>query len=451
MRVTVLAHASVLVEMGDERVLVDPIFAEVFASGTLCFHPARRLDVERLLQETTLLVVTHIHLDHFHPETLARFERSLPVIVPAHAALANAIRALGFTRVIELRPWQRHPIADGFALATPSDFELEELGLVFERAGASYWHMSDAIVDEPVGRRVRETLGPVSLVAAKYQPLRTLIGYQRGLQSEMLDRDELVAGFEAACAVDPAWLFPYFSGFAFHGEHAWANRHVAPYRAGEIARLLRRRLGASATVDTVLPGDVLEVQARLVRKEPGASTLSAPLDGHPVQSWEPIDVTTLAGLERPAERVWLTLELRKLLPGEVMPWVLSHLSAASGLFDAYRELQVVWQCVVHVGEGGRLRASVDFRAAEPELRLDHEHPDANVFSHVSGRQLWRVLRGEAGAEVFWMAGGYRIYEKVLLVRDGRLAAPPREGWELFETLPDPLTHYLRKAGRRRLQ
>ena len=71
MRVTTIAHASVLIELGRDRILIDPIFADVFASGTLCFHPARSLDAEALIRATTILVVTHIHLDHFHPPTLA--------------------------------------------------------------------------------------------------------------------------------------------------------------------------------------------------------------------------------------------------------------------------------------------------------------------------------------------------------------------------------------------
>ena len=74
------------------------------------------------------------------------------------------------------------------------------------------------------------------------------IAYQRGLQSTRLDRDELAAGLEAACESRPARMFPYFSGFAFHGEYAWANRQVAPYSDSEIAALLRRRTAGRVEV-----------------------------------------------------------------------------------------------------------------------------------------------------------------------------------------------------------
>lgn len=447
MRVTIIAHASVLVDAGTERILVDPIFPDVFASETLCLHPARDLDAERLVRTVTALVITHIHLDHFHPPTLERFGRDLPVIVPHHDALVDAVKDLGFTRVIPLTPWQRFRLGEAFLLATPSDFELEELGLVVREGDSTYWHMSDAIVTTPVGRRVRDELGPVSLCAVKYQPVRTLVAYQRGLQSMMLDRDDMVATFEAACAAEPAFVFPYFSGFAFHGRHAWANRYVCPYQANEIARLWRRRLGSSTGVATVSPGDVLLVNGRSVVRLAKASDFVTPKSGAPIQPWEPIDSSTLQGLTSPAEQVWLTLELRRLLELKVLPWVAAHLERGTRLFDAYRELQAVWQCVVHLGEGRRSINSVDFRGPRLELFPGRAHPDANVFSHIGGLDLWRVLHSQAGAEVFWMAGGYRIYEKLLMVEDGRFREPPVQGWELFDRLPDPVTHYLRKMGK----
>lgn len=451
MRVTVIAHASVLIEVGDQCILIDPIFDDVFGSGTLCFNPARTIDTERLIARVTALVVTHGHLDHFHPPTLQLFGRDLPVAVPPDQGLLQSLRSLGFDQLVVLSPWRRHRLGEVELVATPSEFEDEEFGLFVRHRDDSYWHMSDAIVTEAIGRRVGTELGPVSLCAVKYQPLRTLIAYQRGVQSAMLDRDELVDNFEAACAAEPATMFPYFSGFAFHGRHAWANRQVCPYSAAEVARLLGRRVEGRADVLTVKPGDVLDVDTRSVTKRVAASDFVAPCTSEPVQRWEPIDPSTLTGVDTPAERVWLTLELRRLLETEVLRWVREHLSRRTGVFDAFRELNALWQCTVHLGDGQRLVHAVDFRGPELVLYPDTLHPDANVFSHVSGLDLWQVVRGEVGAEVFWMAGGYRIYEKLLWVEDGRLCAPAVQGWALFERLPDPLTHFLRKVGHRRRQ
>ncbi|MSR13217.1 MAG: MBL fold metallo-hydrolase [Gammaproteobacteria bacterium] len=447
MRVTTLGHASVLIEMGQDKILIDPIFDDVFASGTLCLHPPRNIEADALIAATTVLVITHIHLDHFHPPTLTRFPRNVQMIIPMHDALQAAVSALGFTAVTVLAPWSRYVLDAGSLVATPSDFELEEFGLLAIAGEERYWHMSDAIVTPEIGQRVRAEYGAMSLAAVKFQPLRTLIAYQRGLASTMLDRDDLTSTFEAACAAEPACLFPYYSGFAFHGEHAWANRHIAPYQAEEIAALLRQRLGDASRVETVAPGDVFEIAARAIDKHPGSSPYVRVREAPPVQPWEPIDPTTLAGVAGPSELVWLTLEVRRLLTNEIHPWVQAHLDAATGLFDSYRALQAVWQCVIHLGDDRRLHHGIDFRSAPPRLYLDQVLPTANVFSHLGGRSLLQVLRRHSGPEVFWMAGGYRIYEKLLYLDNGKIRAPAMPEWELYERLPDPLTHYLRKVPR----
>jgi UDP-MurNAc hydroxylase len=448
MRVSILAHASVLIEMGEDRILVDPIFADTFGSDTLCFYPQRELDEGRLVNETTAIVVTHIHLDHYHPATLERFPRHVPIFVPPHDALKEGVLGLGFENVTVLPAWARHELQGGAIVATPSNFEIDELGvLALSADGDAYWHMSDAIVTEKTGREVRADYGPVGLVAVKHQPLRTLIGYQRGLQAMMLDRDELVDAFEAACAAEPACVFPYFSGFAFHGEHAWANRHVSPYSATDIAGLLRERLGEEAAVETVQPGDVLEVRGRSVQKLSAASPLARLEPGGRPRAWEPIDASTLRGLPNLAEVMSLTLALRRVMESEVFPWVVAHVERGTGLFDAYREYGGVWQAIIHVGEGRRLHHAIDFRGPELELYLDHRHPEANVFAHIAGGPLREVLDGKLGPEVFWMAGAYRIYEKLLFVKDGRFREPDETGWALLDRLPDPITFYLRKVPR----
>jgi hypothetical protein len=117
------------------------------------------------------------------------------------------------------------------------------------------------------------------------------------------------------------------------------------------------------------------------------------------------------------------------------------------LFDCYRDFHTVWQCIVHAGPERRLRHVIDFRNARAQLLCDREDAAANVFTHVSGSALLKVLRGETGPELFWMAGAYRMYEKILYVDSDGFHAPPFQAWELFEHLPDPLTHYLRKVPR----
>src|SRR5205823_4266533 len=90
--------------------------------------------------------------------------------------------------------------------------------------------------------------------------------------------------------------------------------------------------------------------------------------------------------------------------------------------------------------------AVDF-GSRPRSLVFGAHPGANYLAHVAGGSLLRVLRGDAGAELFHACGDLRLYEKILGVRDGTFWAPPEQGWALYDRLPEPLTWYLRHPGR----
>jgi hypothetical protein len=449
LRISILGHASVLIEAGEHRptrVVIDPVFAQTIGSETLRFYPARELDAAEITRDIAALVVTHAHLDHFHPATLAHFSRRTPLLLPPDEWLLAQARQLGFETIVPLGAFHHYALPDLRLTITPSEFEAPELGLVAESGASSYWHMSDAIVAREVGAQLRRQLGPLSLVSVKFQPIRTVIGHQRGLSALVLDRDELVEGFEAACAAEPSAIFPYSFGFAFNGEHSWANRHLGPYSAPEVSRLLARRLQGASAVMTVEPGDLLEIEGRKVSQRRGAARGVTPLSAPAPEAWEPIDASTLLGLPDRAARARLRAQLDRLLTHGVFPWIAAHRARATGLFDAYHQYQAVWQSAIHLGGDARVHCAVDFRPGTPLFYINQPHPEANVFTHVSGGCLSRILEREAGAELLWMAGGYRQYEKLLFVKDGRIEAPPIGGWELLERLPDPLCHYLRKMG-----
>lgn len=48
MRVTLLGHASVLVEMGPMKILMDPVLQDPFEDGLVVSCPKREIDIDRL-------------------------------------------------------------------------------------------------------------------------------------------------------------------------------------------------------------------------------------------------------------------------------------------------------------------------------------------------------------------------------------------------------------------
>ncbi len=102
MRITMISHSCLLIELGGKTILTDPWMTEPIYWGRL-FH---RFGLGRRIEQLPpldLVVASHGHEDHLDPETLKRLDRSTPVAVLESAA--PKVRKLGFTNV--------HPMVRG--------------------------------------------------------------------------------------------------------------------------------------------------------------------------------------------------------------------------------------------------------------------------------------------------------------------------------------------------
>jgi L-ascorbate metabolism protein UlaG (beta-lactamase superfamily) len=91
--VTWLGHASALIELGDARLLVDPL-------GRDRTRAAGRVDA---------VLITHTHVDHLNRWTLKAIDRSTPLIVPRGAT--PIVADLGFQAVREMEAGDATEIA----------------------------------------------------------------------------------------------------------------------------------------------------------------------------------------------------------------------------------------------------------------------------------------------------------------------------------------------------
>lgn len=111
---TFLGHATVLIELGGLRILTDPILVDRLMFLTRVVRP---LD-PALFAAVDLVLISHLHLDHFDRLSLARLDPAPEIIVgPGGAGLA---RRWGWERVTELAPGQSRTVRDVLVTAVPA-------------------------------------------------------------------------------------------------------------------------------------------------------------------------------------------------------------------------------------------------------------------------------------------------------------------------------------------
>ena len=99
--VTWLGHASALVDLGGERVLVDPLGR----------RRCQGLDYSAVL-------ITHAHVDHLNRWTLARLDKGADLFVPRGAA--RYVADLGFRSVREIEPGDQLAVGRLDIVAVPT-------------------------------------------------------------------------------------------------------------------------------------------------------------------------------------------------------------------------------------------------------------------------------------------------------------------------------------------
>jgi L-ascorbate metabolism protein UlaG (beta-lactamase superfamily) len=85
MRITLLGHASLLVEMDGATCLMDLVFFDPFEEGAAVSCPKRRVEADKLPRIDTP-IVSHRHPDHFDLASLSRVPRDADAIADSGAS-----------------------------------------------------------------------------------------------------------------------------------------------------------------------------------------------------------------------------------------------------------------------------------------------------------------------------------------------------------------------------
>lgn len=119
MHLTWLDSNSWLIELGGQRILLDPWLVGDLVFGNLPWlFKGTRTAPRSIPDNIDLILLSQGLEDHAHPQTLQQFDRQIPVVASPNAA--KVVNKLGYTQVTALAHGERFTLADRVTIeATP--------------------------------------------------------------------------------------------------------------------------------------------------------------------------------------------------------------------------------------------------------------------------------------------------------------------------------------------
>jgi L-ascorbate metabolism protein UlaG (beta-lactamase superfamily) len=248
--ITVLGHSTVLIEVGGVRILTDPVLLD---RASLLRRVASPLD-PGLHADIDIVLVSHLHLDHFDVPSLRQLGPAVELVVPSGGG--RLLKRLGFANVNELGPGRELELADVTITATPARHggyrppfgpRAAAVGYLVEAAGERIYFAGDTDLFPGMA-----DLAPVNVA------LLPVWGWGPWLGSGHLNPQtaaEAVALLQADVAVPVHWgtLWPF--GFG----------RVRPGRLADPPREFAQRVAATRPASIVLvtpPGERIAIPPR---------------------------------------------------------------------------------------------------------------------------------------------------------------------------------------------
>lgn len=387
MRITLLGHASVLVELDGATCLMDPVLADPFEEGTVVSCPGRAVDVDKL-PEVDILVISHRHPDHFDVASLDLVARDVDAICPPDPLIVHALRELRFENV--------HPVVamapilgPGFELF-PTRSELTsvpEMGMVFRDRSGTFWNQVDTLLSDETIDVVRDRFGTIDILFAMYasQNFEFFESRATGFPLETHKRN-----LETALRVDPAVVVPASAGFRFCDNHEWLNAFLFPISRERFVADLGR-LAPQVDARLIDPGDVLEVTA--------GGEISLHAGASPVARTEALDTWRVAfdptapipPLTDPNPDGYAPAQLERLaveVVGGLGDWVTTPAGSDDRVVGAYRERRVRYRVGLVFPDGAERRFDLDFGADPAEFaEAGAEEREADLVHRIAASAL----------------------------------------------------------------
>jgi len=202
MRLTVIGHNTILIEMAGQRMLTDPFF------GTWGNPVYARLSPPALpreaLQDVDLVLVSHTHWDHIDSDYLRGLPEEIPTLVPWQSGWEARLQ--GARRVQGMHPWQTFRRGEVAVTAVPALHWAFTLGYVIEGEGRSIYFAGDTFyipAMQEIGRRFRIDVALIPVTT--FRPPMTM-GEKSAVRAIQAIRPRVVVPIHLAVQPRMPWL-----------------------------------------------------------------------------------------------------------------------------------------------------------------------------------------------------------------------------------------------------
>jgi L-ascorbate metabolism protein UlaG (beta-lactamase superfamily) len=372
MKVTLLGHASVLVEMKAVRCLMDPVFHDPFEDTAVVSCPRRAIAIDAL-PPIDLLVISHAHLDHFDIPSLAHIagtSRTCDVVCPKDHTIVYALEQLGFTRIHPEEPRRHFRFAGYELLTTHSNVSnVIEMGIVFKDASGTFWNQVDTVIAPDTVTSTLAQIGSIDLLFAMYASQNFDFFASRGTG---FPHKMHAMNLANVMAIKPRMTVPGSAGFRFGGTGmAWCNAFLFPMaRERFVEDLARVAPGLGARLAN--PGDVFEIEGGVVQHHVAASPIARMLeDDTHLLRFDP--TAPIPELADPNPGGYSTQKLRDGVEACLDGFVRFVREAcdpsgpADPVVDEYRGQEAAYAVGVVFGDGAERWLRVKFEAGAPRF------------------------------------------------------------------------------------
>ena len=422
-----------LCEVGEQRLLFDPLLGDTHHCGVYQTVPRRTLDVGAL--RPTAILVSHRHPDHFDVGSLHQLARryaNVPVYTPDPLVIAAAGQ-LGFSKVLPLVAGDVLELPGARLTATLS-LAKDEWGMVVANDHGAVWNQIDTVlrnaeqvrsVANDAARRVGRP--QIDLALVRWQPMLEVaaqlgdrIGFPLRTYAELLA--QIVATGASA-------VVPNACGASHAGPFAWLDNVFYPVSQ---ARFLADLADFEADLDgfpAVLGATYTLRDGETVYDPEGGLALIESRDDAPdPRLYRPLSIPALSdpnpnghpeSTTRPAVAAWLEGQLAPALAGRYAS------------FGVEAPLRFVVE-VQFVQDTDAFTFTVDANGCTLERA---SHPEWDALVAIAGSLFWEVIDGRRSWGDVLLAGALRSQLRAYAPFNGRVRKLPIASVFLYYALP----------------